>query len=81
MSMLTPLLVAGPGIAPGTRAYETLEILLLQPAILGVGLPPTSTSLLSLRVQDSNCYLMLSPLAIERPFVNISVYRLGRPFT
>ena len=28
-----PLMVAGPGIAPGTRAYETLEILLLQPAI------------------------------------------------
>ena len=27
------ILVAGPGIAPGTRAYETLEILLLQPAI------------------------------------------------
>jgi hypothetical protein len=27
-------LVAGPGIAPGTRAYETLEILLLQPAIV-----------------------------------------------
>ena len=24
---------AGPGIAPGTRAYETLEILLLHPAI------------------------------------------------
>ena len=28
-------LVAGPGIAPGTRAYETLEILLLHPAIDG----------------------------------------------
>ena len=28
----TVILVAGPGIAPGTRAYETLEILLLQPA-------------------------------------------------
>ncbi len=26
-------LVAGPGIAPGTRAYETLEILFLYPAI------------------------------------------------
>ena len=27
-------LVAGPGIAPGTEAYETSEILLLQPAIV-----------------------------------------------
>lgn len=26
------MLVAGPGIAPGTRAYETLEILFLYPA-------------------------------------------------
>ena len=26
-------MVAGPGIAPGTGAYETPEILLLQPAI------------------------------------------------
>ena len=30
-------LVAGPGIAPGTRAYETLEILFLYPAIDGGG--------------------------------------------
>ena len=32
--LLWNCLVAGPGIAPGTRAYETLEILLLQPAIV-----------------------------------------------
>jgi hypothetical protein len=33
-------MVAGPGIAPGTRAYETLEILLLHPAIEVGSYPP-----------------------------------------
>jgi hypothetical protein len=33
-------MVAGPGIAPGTRAYETLEILFLHPAIEVGGYPP-----------------------------------------
>ena len=40
-------MVAGPGIAPGTGAYETPEILLLQPAInlaaLGGNDPHSST--------------------------------------
>jgi hypothetical protein len=37
-------LVAGPGIEPRSEAYETSELPLLYPAILGVGLPPTPTS-------------------------------------